>query len=146
MKIKFVFASLLCFLPFTLAHANPCDDAFSGGTIHCAWINGLGVNPHDGRYIKMLIPNEGSFTGCSNSSDEMGTVDVVDDSDIGVNTAQYFICSDSSGTNCSPVGTDVFTIAKSPVTGKYTATPQIATIVLSSTLKDAYPKCDPYLR
>lgn len=146
MKIKAVLASLLCLAPFTFAHANPCTDPGEpDDMIHCSWINGMGDDFHNGRYIKAVVPNEGSLTACTNYGDE-STVSASDNPSVGPNSVEYFICSDSTGTNCAPIGVDNYIVSQSPVTQQYTATPKITMLTISKTLMDAFPKCAPFRR
>ncbi len=146
MKLKLAFASLLCLTPFTFAHANPCDPSLNpDDMIHCAWVDGVGTsNLHDGRYIKEMSPNEGSITMCTN--DGAQTYVQASYAEAGPDSVQYFICTDASGTSCSLIGVDNYTIFKSPVTGEYSATPKVTRLTLSQSLKDAYPTCNPFLR
>lgn len=122
------------FLVATSALAAGCPQT----AVHCAYVKGLSENLNDGRYLKLVHGNI-KLVVCVNN---IGFASISQESAgqfEGRNIDRYSICTDKSGVNCQPVGTDEFVVSKKG--HEYIAEPRYFAIDLTDAQK-SFPVCD----
>jgi hypothetical protein len=150
MKIKTIATILVGVLSLdlssiSLAEISHCDDPTSFVDVHCTYISGLSPkfdaygNFEDGRYIKQYSEHdEMSRVSCRSSASSFYESEDMDSAEPGTYVTEYSICTDLFGTQCEPIGNDIYSIVKAD--DKLVSLPKSYSIDITK-LKDRYPKC-----